>query len=219
VTVNQITEKIVGGMFGAQRPTDIAPCPFTLPEIKELDRTGEMLVYVPSKLSPSELSKIFGIKANINFSVESTMIRTVMVSESHWFITSASKTPELIGRSGKAAQRIYEDEGLHGLDLRRYLCFCAAFKAKYGTFPDQTYWTFLLSGGYDRSGVSIVGFDHAGNLSHHGWMRNFQAKFCGSRYAVLAPRIEIVPETENLERARRGVSAKNGGGEAGLDRS
>jgi len=215
-----IAQQVVDDMFGAQGPADIAPCPFTAAEIKELASTDEMLVYVPSGLSAADLCKMFGIRANVDFDVETTMIRTVMNDESHWFIAADSKTPELLGRSGKAAKRIYEDEGLHGMDLRRYLCFCAAFKARHGVFPDQTYWSFLLSGGYDRSGVSVIGFDRAGSLSHHGWMRNFQAKFCGSRYAVLAPRIDILPETEDLPRARRGVSGTaQGGDEAGLDRS
>jgi hypothetical protein len=217
--VGKIAQTIVDDTFGAKYLADISPCPFTDKEIAELEKTGEMLVYVPAGLSASELCKMFDIKPNVNFEAEKSMIRTVMVDESHWFITSASKVPELLGQSGKAARRIYEDEGLHGMDLRRYICFCAAFRAKYGSFPDQTYWTFLLSGGYDRSGVSVVGFDRDGNLSHHGWMRNFRAKFCGSRYAILAPRIEILPETQDLVRARRGASGARGGEEAGLDRS
>ncbi|NUS73782.1 MAG: hypothetical protein HOQ05_10295 [Corynebacteriales bacterium] len=198
--------------------SEVAPCPFTDAELMELEDNDELLVYVPDGISAEQFCELFGITANVNFAVESNMIRTVMVNEAHWFVTSASKAPELIGRSGKAAKRIYEDEGLHGLDLRRYLCFCAAFKARNGYFPDQTYWSFLLSGSYDRSGVSIIGFDAWGNLSHHGWMKNFEAKFCGSRYAVLAPRIELLPQTEDLARARRGISGNRGGHEANLDR-
>ena len=34
-------------------------------------------------------------------------------------------------------------------------------------------------------------------------MRNYRAAFCGSRYAVLAPRIEVTPETSRLRRAYR----------------
>ncbi|WP_327114366.1 hypothetical protein OHB12_34275 [Nocardia sp. NBC_01730] len=210
--------ELVDGMFGDKRPDEIAPCPFTDTEIAELESSDELLVYVPAGLSARELCELFDIRANIDFDVEANMIRTVMVSESHWFVTSAAKVPELIGSSGKYAKREYDDEGLHGLDLRRYLRFCAAFKARNGVFPDRTYWTFLLSGSYDRSGISIVGFDAWGNLSHHGWMRNFEAKFCGARYAVLAPRIELLPQTIDLPRARRGVHGKHGGDEAGLDR-
>lgn len=151
--------ELVDGMFGDKRPDEIAPCPFTDTEIAELESSDELLVYVPAGLSARELCELFDIRANIDFDVEANMIRTVMVSESHWFVTSAAKVPELIGSSGKYAKREYDDEGLHGLDLRRYLRFCAAFKARNGVFPDRTYWTFLLSGSYDRSGISIVGFD------------------------------------------------------------
>lgn len=212
-------DDLFDSVFGGRQPADTAACPFTRAELDELEETDELVVYVPAGYSARELCDLFGIRSNIDFDVEDKMIRTVMSDESHWFVTSAAKVPELIGTSGKAARRVYEDEGLHGMDLRRYLCFCATFKARHGEFPDQAYWTFLHSGSYDRSGISIVGFDAHSNLSHHGWMRNFQAKFCGSRYAVLAPRTEILPQTEGLPRARRGISGARGGAEASLDRS
>ncbi len=187
----------------------ISPCPFTEMELAELDLHNELLVYLPAKLSMSQLCTRFGIRANVNFENE-TMIKNVMVNEDQWFITSAQKTPELIYQTGLSAKRTYEDEGLHGMDLRRYLAFAATFKHKFGEFPDRTYWTFLLSGSYDRSGVSIVGFDSRGVLNHHGWMKNFKAKFLGSRYVVIAPRIELTPETETLPRARRGRRGTQG---------
>ncbi|HAJ62025.1 MAG TPA: hypothetical protein DCP31_24615 [Cyanobacteria bacterium UBA8543] len=187
----------------------IAPCPFTEKEMLELDSLNELLVYLPAKLSMSELCNRFGIKANVNFDNES-LIRNTMTNEDQWFIVSGEKTPEMIYRTGLSAKRTYEDEGLHGMDLRRYLAFAATFKLKHDRFPDDTYWTFLLSGSYDRSGVSIVGFDAHGVLNHHGWMRNFKAKYLGSRYVVIPPRIEITPETEKLPRAYRGKRGTDG---------
>jgi hypothetical protein len=187
----------------------ISPCPFTQAELNELDSHNELLVYLPAKLSMSDLCIQFGIRANVNFENE-TMIRNTMVNENQWFITSAEKTPELMYQTAVSAKRIYEDEGLHGMDFRRYLAFAASFKYKFGQFPDQTYWTFLLSGSYDRSGISIIGFDSQNVLNHHGWMKNFKAKFLGSRYVVIAPRVEIVPTTEELPRARRGRRGTQG---------
>jgi hypothetical protein len=192
-----------------------APCPFTEKEVVELEQNNELLVYLPKGLTMSELCQRWGIKANIDFANEK-MIKNAMVNVDHWFVTSADKTPELIYRSGQTARRTYEDEGLHGMDVRRYLAFCATFKWKFDTWPDQAYWTFLLSGSYDRSGVSVIGFDEHGVLNHHGWMRNFKAKFAGSRYVVLAPRIEITRETEELPRAYRGKRGM-AGLEAGMD--
>jgi hypothetical protein len=189
---------------------EIAPCPFLPEEVAELEASGEMLVYVPAGLSAKELCQLAGLRANVDFDNEAKMIRNVMVNEAHWFITAAASAPELLYRSGQFARRLYEDEGLHGLDLRRYLAFCASYRQRFDHLPDQAYWTFLLSGSYDRSGTSIVGFDAHGVLSHHGWMRNFRAKFVGSRYAVLAPRIEITPETARLVRARRGRGGPDG---------
>lgn len=181
----------------------MAASPFTTEEVAELDRTGELLVYVPAGLSVHELASRAGIRANFDFANEQ-LIRCVMMEEGHWFICAAEKTPELLYHSAISVQRIFEDQGLHGMDLRRYLAFCITYRYHHGCFPDQGYWTFLLSGGYDRSGISIVGFDRLEVLSHHGWMRNFRAKFVGSRYAALAPRIEVTHETAALGRPRRG---------------
>ncbi|MBW4427754.1 MAG: hypothetical protein KME50_25765 [Nostoc desertorum CM1-VF14] len=187
----------------------ISECPFTEEERNELSKMNELLIYLPAKLTMQQLCDKFGIKANINFENE-TMIKNTMVSEDQWFIASNSKTPELINETGIFSKRVYEDEGLHSMDLRRYLAFAATFKYYFGEFPDQTYWCFLLSGSYDRSGVSVVGFDAKGVLSHHGWMKNFKAKYCGSRYIVIPPRIEILRSTKSLKRARRGNGSAEG---------
>jgi len=192
----------------------ISECPFTETEINELSETNELLVYLPAKLTMQQLCDQLGIRANVNFEHE-TMIKNSMVSEDQWFIVSNSKTPELINETGLFAKRVYEDEGLHGMDFRRYIAFAATFKYHFGKFPDQTYWCFLLSGSYDRSGVSVIGFDSKGVLNHHGWMKNFKAKYCGSRYIVIAPRVEILRSTKSLKRARRGNGSADGK-EAGM---
>lgn len=205
------TEVYVRALYNG---VEMAPCPFTASEIAELDQRNEILVYLPAGLRPGELCRMWQLESNVDFERD-RLIKSVMVNESHWFITSASPTPEQIYRSALVAKRAYEDDGLHGLDVRRYLAFAASYRHKFGKLPDQLYWTFLLSGSYDRSGVSVMGFDAHGVLNHHGWMRNFRAKFAGSRYAVLAPRIEITPETQNLPRAYRG--AGRAGREADVD--
>jgi hypothetical protein len=179
------------------------PCPFTPAEIAELDRTNEILVYVPALMTAGDMCTRWGLRANVDFAAD-RLIRYAMTTESHWFVTSASATPELIYRSGVAARRSFEDEGLHGMDVRRYLAFAATYRLLFGALPDHAYWTFLHAGAYDRSGVSIIGFDSHGVLSHHGWMKDFKAKFVGSRYAVLAPRLEVLPHTAELPRAYRG---------------
>jgi hypothetical protein len=193
-------------LYGA-RPS---PCPFTEAEVRDLPRTGEMLVYVPAKLTANELCRAFGLVSNVDFDAD-RLIRYAMTSEDHWFVASSSKTPELMYRSAVAARRVYEDEGLHGMDVRRYLAFAATYRLRFGSLPDPMYWTFLHSGSYDRSGISIIGFDAHGVLSHHGWMKDFKAKFVGSRYVVLAPRLEVNRETMSLPRAYRG------GGRAGRE--
>jgi hypothetical protein len=194
-SISQVTT-----LYGA--PAAVS-CPFTPTEIAELDRTKEMLVYVPAQLTAAQMCAQWAFRSNVDFA-QDRLIRYTMVSEGHWFVASASPTPELMYRSGVAARRVFEDEGLHGMDVRRYLAFAAAYRQRFGSLPDQAYWTFLHGGAYDRSGISIIGFDAHGTLSHHGWMKDFKAKFVGSRYVVLAPRLEIHPETTALPRAYRG---------------
>ncbi len=187
----------------------VRPCPFTPEEIAELEDTNELLVYLPARLTPRDLCERWGIRANFHFENEK-MIRTVMNDEDLWFITSASPTPELMYHSGLVAKRLYEDNGLFGMDLRRYLAFVATFRFYFQQLPDASYWTFLLAGSYDRSGISVVGFDRHGILNHHGWMKNFKAKFTGSRYVVIAPRIEITAATAKLPRAYRDRPSRDG---------
>jgi len=187
---------------------EVAPCPFTDDERRDLERTQELLVYVPAKMRATEMCRRWGFQANADFDAD-RLIRYTMTEESHWFVASASRTPELMYKSAVAARRQYEDEGLHGMDVRRYLAFAATHRLVFDTLPDQSYWTFLLSGAYDRSGISILGFDAHGHLSHHGWMKDFKAKFVGSRYAVLPPRLEINEHTHTLPRAYRG-GGRNG---------
>jgi hypothetical protein len=194
-------------LYGDVTPS---PCPFTAKEIDELEARDELLVYVPGKISANDLCRRFGIESNVDFDRD-RLVRYAMPAEDHWFVTSGNKAPELIYCSAVQSRRTYEDEGLHGLDVRRYLAFSATFRRKHGVLPDQAYWTFLHSGAYDRSGISIIGYDAHGVLNHHGWMKNFKAKFVGSRYCVLAPRLEISAETTALPRAYRG------GGRAGRE--
>lgn len=195
-------------------PITPAPCPFTEAEIAELSGTNEMLVYIPAGPTATEMCRMWDFKTSVDFDADK-LIRYTMATEDQWIVASASPTPELIYKSGVRAGRVYEDEGLHGMDVRRYLAFAATFRLRFGVLPDQAYWTFLLGGRYDRSGISVIGFDVHDTLSHHGWMRDFKAKFVGSRYAVIAPRIEITPDTEQLPRAYRGGGRS--GREADMD--
>jgi len=184
-------------------------CPFTDEEIEALNGSQEMLVYLPANWTMKQLCEHFGIQSNVCFEYE-TLIFNVMTKEDQWFICSKKPYPELLYQNANKAKEIYEQEGLLGFDMRRYLAFCGTFNYINGFFPDNQYWTFLLSGKYDGSGISIVGFDKHGILNHHGWMKNFKAKFCGNRYVILAPRVEINDETEKISRGHRGDKGVNG---------
>ena len=87
--------------------------------------------------------------------------------------------------SAKEVRRMFEDEGKLGFSLCRYLIFVSRVKFLTGKWPDQNWWTWLLSYKYDRSGYLIAGFDREGKFSVHAWMPDFKAKFVGARYLYL----------------------------------
>ncbi len=208
-------EDMVYGVYGT---TEIAikPCPFTQAEIDELEATSEMLIYVPQEISEGQMIETGKLVCGFNWDVDQGMINSPLTDESHWLVCSSSPIPEMLGQSTQAISRVYEDEGLDGMDFRRYLAFILTYKYLKGEYPDFRQWTLLVGGNYDRSGISLVGFDKFGHFGHHGWMKNFKAKMSGGRYVIFPPRKHITPETELIPRARRGVRDKSGH-DAGVD--
>jgi hypothetical protein len=208
-------EDMVYSIYGT---TEIAvkPCPFTQAEIGELESTNEMLIYVPQEISEGQMIEAGKLVCGFNWDIDKNMIRSPMTDESHWLICSASPIPEMLGQSTQVISRVYEDEGLDGMDFRRYLAFVLTYHHLFNEYPDFRQWCLLVGGNYDRSGISLVGFDKYGHFGHHGWMKNFKAKMSGGRYVVFPPRKHITPETEQLQRARRGKRDKVGH-DAGVD--
>ena len=198
-------------------PDEISPCPFTDMEIAELEaerdpmdasKPREMLVFLPKKLGPAALCEMWGMQSNLNFEVDS-LVRTVMKAVDQWFIASTSRVPEHMYKTGDWIIEFYNrkrfmsgEQRLHGMDIRRYITFAGYHRELFGQLPDEAYWNFLWGASYDRSGILVSGFKR-GILNSHGWMKNWHAKFCGSRYITLAPREEINPETEHLRRVYR----------------
>jgi hypothetical protein len=205
-------------VYGIYDSTDIAvkPCPFTQAEIDELEMTNEMLIYIPQEISEAQMIELGKFNTNFNWAVEQNMIKSPMTDESNWLICSASPIPEMMGHSTQNISRVYGEEGLDGMDFRRYLAFLLTYRHLTDEYPDFRQWSLLVGGHYDRSGISLVGFDRYGTFCHHGWMKNFKAKMAGGRYVVFAPRKHITRDTAKLARPRRGVRDKVGH-EAGID--
>lgn len=189
---------------------DVKPCPFTPAEIAELEETNEMLFYVPQEISVGRMLEIGKWECGFNWEVDHGMIASPLTEESYWLVTSASPIPEMLGQSGQKIARVYEDEGLDGMDFRRYVAFLLTYQHLFDETPDFRQWTLLVAGHYDRSGISLVGFDKFGHFGHHGWMKNFKAKMSGGRYVAFSPRKHITPETETLRRCYRGEKSKVG---------
>lgn len=208
-------EDMVHSIYGTTE-IFVKPCPFTQDEIDELEATNEMLIYVPQEISEGHMIEAGKFVCGFNWEVDKGMIRSPMTDESHWLVCSASPIPEMMGQSTQTISRVYEDEGLDGMDFRRYLAFILTYHHLHNEYPDFRQWTLLVGGNYDRSGISLVGFDKYGHFGHHGWMKNFKAKMAGGRYVAFPPRKHITPETSQIPRARRGMRDKVGH-DAGTD--
>ena len=53
----------VMALYGS--PPDV-PCPFTEQEIEELERTGEILVYVPARMTANQMCERWGLRSNVD---------------------------------------------------------------------------------------------------------------------------------------------------------
>ncbi len=194
-------------------PTEIKPCPFTDGEISELglerdaqdpSKPREMLVFLPKNLSPAELHGMWGLQSNINFDVD-RLVGTTMKNLDQWFIIATCSVPEMIDAVcrdivAEYAHHTNGEQVVHGMDIRRYIAFLGYHLDLFGELPDRQYWNFLWGAPYDRSGILISGIDKYGVINSHGWMRNWRAKFAGSRCIVLPPREEINAATEHIQR-------------------
>ncbi|MBU4360818.1 hypothetical protein KKC16_01425 [Patescibacteria group bacterium] len=86
----------------------VSPCVFTDKEINELKTTEELLIYLPKSLTVKQLCELFEIKSNLDFDNEKNFVN-VMTKEDQWFITANSDIPELIHKSARQIEEIYND--------------------------------------------------------------------------------------------------------------
>jgi hypothetical protein len=160
------------------RPLSLAACPFSQEEIAACEAAGEMILCVPRGVSRTQLGELFRLST---WALSDGMVSDTPETEDAWFRTSRSPSPPHINKSAVEVRRTFEDAGQLGFSLERYLVFAARFRHLTGKYPDFRYWTWLLRGRYDRSGMLIAGFDPLGRFSVHAWMPQFRASFLGAR--------------------------------------
>lgn len=173
------------------RPFQLAPPPFTAGEIEAAEREGDMMVCVPCGVDRRQLGELFRLST---WALNDPMVGDTTETEDFWFLTSRAPSPEHLNKTGTEVRRVLEDERRLAFSLERYLVFSARYRHLYGTYPDFKYWTWLLRGRYDRSGVLVAGFDPMGAFSVHAWLPRFQASFVGARHLVIPERLaDAVP--------------------------
>jgi hypothetical protein len=117
------------------------------------------------------------------------MVSDTRETEDFWLKTPKTAAPPHLNKSAAHVRRLFEDEGHLGFSLERYLVFAARIRYLTGEYPDRRYWTWLLRGRYDRSGMLIAGFDPQGKFSVQAWMPAFQASFLGARWIHIPDRL------------------------------
>lgn len=173
-------ETIIGRRF------HLDPCPYTEEEIVAADAEGEIILCVPRGVSRRQLGELVRLSS---WALTDPMVTDTMETEDFWMKASRSMTPPHLNTSAARARRIIEDEHRLGFSLERYLLFAARIRYLTGEYPDKRYWTWLLRGRYDRSGMLIAGFDPQGKFSVQAWMPSFQASFLGARSIHIPDRL------------------------------
>ncbi len=161
------------------RPFSLAPCPFPSEDVAAMQASDNIVLCVPRGLTRAQLGELFRLSS---WALTDAMVGDTPESEDFWFTTSRSPSPPYLNKTATEVRRTFEDENKLGFSLERYLVFAARYRFLTGKYPDFRYWTWLMRGRYDRSGMLIAGFDPLGRFSVHAWMPNFQASFLGARY-------------------------------------
>ncbi len=162
------------------------PCPFTEDEIAAAAAAGDIILGVPKGVSRRELGELFRLSS---WALSDPLISDTTESEDFWLKTSRSPSPPHLNKSAADVRRLFEDQRKLGFSLERYLVLAARTRYLTGAYPDYRYWTWLLRGRYDRSGMLIAGFDPQGVFSVHAWMPRFQASFLGARSIEIPDRL------------------------------
>lgn len=170
------------------RPLRLSPCPFSDEEIAGVDSSNEMILCVPRGVTRTQLGELFRLSS---WALTDAMVTETQETEDAWFKTPCAPTPGYLNRTAVEVRRAFEDENRLGFSLERYLVFVARFRHLTGRYPDFRYWTWLLRGRYDRSGMLIAGFDPLGRFSVHAWMPHFQASFLGARPLETARSVRV----------------------------
>jgi len=178
------------------RSFTIDPCPFTAAEIEAAESAGELVLCVPRGVGRRELGELVRLRS---WALDDRMVSDTPETEDFWFKTPGAAAPQHLGKSAVEVRRQFEDERKLGFSMERYLVFAARYRHLRGRYPDFRYWTWLLRGRYDRSGMLMVGFDPLGQLSVHAWMPKFQASFLGCRWIEIPDRLADAVEREPVD--------------------
>lgn len=162
------------------------PCPFTAAEITSADQRGDLIICVPRGVTRAQLGMLVRLES---WALADPLVSDTPETEDFWLQTPGASAPEHLGRSATDMRRALEDQRRLGFSLERYLVFAARYRSLHGRYPDLRYWTWLLRGRYDRSGMLIAGFDPLGRFSVHAWMPKFQASFLGCRWIEIPERL------------------------------
>lgn len=178
--------KSIGIEATAGRPFTLDRCPFTREELAKAAADGWIPVVSPKGLTAHQLAEAFRFRT---WATADPLVTAPPEEEDLWFLTPGDLEPADANVPARDIRQRYEDSGMLGLSLQRYMIVVARLRHLTGQLPDYRWWVWIMRGRYDRSGYLIAGFDPNRMFSVHAWMPSFRASFVGSRPIRICERI------------------------------
>jgi hypothetical protein len=168
----------LGAELVLNRAVDLADCPFSRGELEFARAQGLSPIVSPRGLTAEAVGRLLHFDS---WAFTDPLVSSPPEEEDLWFLAALEDTPAHANVSARASRRQLEDSGNLGFSLQRYMIFCARYRFLTGRWPDRRWWSWMLRGRYDRSGILIAGFDPNDRFSVHAWLPHFQAPFVGTR--------------------------------------
>ena len=129
----------------------VPPCDRTVEEIKQLEKEGRKLVYVPEKLASQESRHLLG---NIFPDMQSHSVRegnpvTNESSQGGWFDIEASLDSPNLNTTEKDLRNKFKREGRDGQRLNTHIVGSQDAKLQTGHYFDENTWSRLLGSRVD----------------------------------------------------------------------
>ena len=173
---NMGIETLIGKPFHLNLPY------FSEDEIREVEKSGEILLCLPGGIDASTLGKLFHMEC---WAFYDPLVTLKTEYTDFWFSTKKSSEPEFTDGTSHEISKRFKDNKKLNMSLERYMVFLARMKYLTGEYPDKSHKIWLPNTRYEGKGVLIAGIDSTSRFCAHGWMPNFHSPKVGGRYVYI----------------------------------